>query len=99
MTVITVKQPPIRIITQGAFLRRIDSKKRILIRKLSTVDSDAGDNALDVLELLRASPRVRLDFDQVIDGLNFLKSDAAGNILTDEDIVNILADGTESERY
>ena len=92
MAVIKVAQPPIRVITQSAFLERFTQSERISIRKLSKTD----DIVFDIYEGLKLSPRVRLDFDQVETGLNYLVS---VGIITNEKIPLLLMDGSEDERY
>lgn len=92
MAVIKVAQPPIRVITHSAFLERFTQSERISIRKLSKTD----DIVFDIYEGLKASPRVRLDFEQVETGLNYLVS---VGIITNDKIPLLLMDGSEDERY
>lgn len=92
MTVIKIEQPAIRVITQSAFLERFLQSERISIRTLARTN----DVVLDIYEGLRASPRVRLDFNQVKEGLTYLVS---VGVIPQDKIDYLLSDGNEDERY
>lgn len=79
----------IRKITKGAFRRRLTLNEKVAIQ----TSADAIVKVLD--EDLKASEFVDLDFQQFIDGLNYL---ASQNIFTVVRVTGLLVDGTQAEQ-
>jgi len=88
MALIKIEKPKIRKISKGAFRRRLTLNEKVAIQ--TSVDPIV--KVLD--EDLKASSFVDLDFQQFIDGLNYLASQA---ILTAARVTELLADGSEDE--
>lgn len=82
----------IRIISVGSFQRRFPANVRKQIRE-STLDA-----VIDLREDLALAMYVDLDDEYVISGLNALGPSGL-SWLTAEEIVTMLADGTEREKY
>lgn len=88
-TLITFTQAPIRVITVGAFRRRLTVAEKVAI-------NTSTDPVVHVLkEDLFSSDYVDLDFDQLHAGLDYLVS---VEILTEERKAVLLADGTQEEK-
>ena len=79
----------IRKISKGAFRRRLTLNEKVAIQ----TSADPIVKVLD--EDLKASEFVDLDFQQFIDGLNYL---ASQNIFTVVRVTELLVDGTQAEQ-
>lgn len=89
MAVIKCKQPPIRIITQGAFLERFEQDVRIKVRK------SEDEKVIDFLEVLKSRVKVNLDSETVEKGLNYLFDNG---YITQDNLEYIISDGTVYDR-
>lgn len=88
-TLLTFQEPEIRVITVGAFRRRLTVAEKVAI-------NTSTDPVVHVLkEDLFSSDYVDLDFDQLQAGLDYLVS---VEILTEERKAVLLADGTQEEK-
>jgi hypothetical protein len=79
----------IRQISKGAFRRRLTLSEKVAIQ----TSTDPVVKVLD--DDLKASSFVDLDYQLLIDGLNYLESIG---ILTSARVTELLADGTEDEQ-
>lgn len=81
----------IRVITIRAFLNRIDQPTRSALR------NSTDDIVIDLMEDLRMASYVDLDSTDLPTGLSYLQN--VVNLITADDVVKLLADGTEAEKY
>lgn len=89
-SVIKVKQPPIRIISQGAFLERFDPDVRISIK------NSEDPFILDFWDLIKSRLTVNLDYNKLHVRLEYIKSANFFNN-PEDDMIKLLADGTKDE--